>query len=469
MHDRLGHPGRRGRRIAGVLVALSLATAVGCGSEGGNEDSSTATTTADSSGGDGSADTSTATTADTTGDDGSADTSTVPTADTTETTATASTGPASPEDLLGPIDAAVGEPLRVGFIGDGQSPAGDNRIETDMAQVTAEYLNERKAGIGGRPIELVICETQNDPARGTDCANQMVEEGVPFVGVGSTGVYDSVSLPLREAGIPTIFVAAAGDELLSDPVSTFSFASSTVSNFGFPIAVAEKEGVDKVTVVVIDVPPAWAAFDGPSAQLYADAGLEVELVRVPIGTADMTPSLSPVISGDPGLIHIIGNDTFCIAALQAMEALGYDGPITAISFCFSDATTQAFPNGYLEGINSVLAFPDGEADSSALYRAVVDEYASMDIDLSRSSGVSVFALFAGLDAALDKLEGDVTAESVIATLKSMPEMDLPGGGGIRFSCDGMQEPTFPAVCTNDGLYTVLDAQGQPTTVELISS
>ena len=115
--------------------------------------------------------------------------------------------PAEGESLLGPVDQAEGEPVKVGFVGDGQSAAGDNRAEFDVVKATIAYLNEHKAGFGGRPIELVTCEAQSDPGRGTDCANQMVEEEVAVVGIGATGVYESVWQPLHDAGVPAVFFA----------------------------------------------------------------------------------------------------------------------------------------------------------------------------------------------------------------------------------------------------------------------
>jgi branched-chain amino acid transport system substrate-binding protein len=426
------HP--RVRRVVGALVAMTLVAAAGCGGDD-DDDAATATTTAVT--------------------DGSG----------SETTTEAS----SADDVLGPVDEASGEPVRVGFVYDGQGTAGDNQGDLDTANATVEYLNTHRGGIAGRPIELVVCDTQTDPARGTDCGNQMVEEGVPLVAIGQSGVYESIWQPLHDAGIPTIFFTTTGENMLGDTESTFAFASPGFSNVAFPISVAEDAGVDRVTVITIDVPPAIEPFQGSTPQTYEDAGLDLEVIPVPIGTADMTPQLQSVVAGDPGLVHVVGNDTFCISAFQALEALAYDGPITAISFCISDATRQAFPDGYLEGMNIALTAPIGEDDSTELFRTVVDTFATTEVDTSRVGAVSAFVLFAGIDAALDGLEGDVTPDSVTAAMKSMEETELPGAGGIRFRCDGTAVPEEPAACTGDGLYTVLDASGQPTTVELAAA
>jgi branched-chain amino acid transport system substrate-binding protein len=73
---------------------------------------------------------------------------------------------AGSEDLLGPEDQASGEPVRIGMVSDGTTQAFDNTDELRAAQATAEYWNTHKAGVGGRPVEVVTCETGADPAGG---------------------------------------------------------------------------------------------------------------------------------------------------------------------------------------------------------------------------------------------------------------------------------------------------------------
>ena len=55
------------------------------------------------------------------------------------------------------MNPASGEPVPVGMISTGKTDAIDNQIEIDVAQATVKWWNERKGGIGGRPIELVTC------------------------------------------------------------------------------------------------------------------------------------------------------------------------------------------------------------------------------------------------------------------------------------------------------------------------
>src|SRR5690606_22699227 len=94
----------------------------------------------------------------------------------------------------------------------------------------------------------------------------------------------------------------------------------------------------------IDVPQALTSFESGAAQaVFDNAGLSYELVKIPPGTADMTSQMQEVASGDAGAVFIVGNDSFCISAIQGLNAVGYDGAISGVSQCITDATRDAIP------------------------------------------------------------------------------------------------------------------------------
>ncbi len=276
-------------------------------------------------------------------------------------------------DLLGPEDVASGEPIKVGMVSDGATQAFDNTDELRAAQAAAEYYNNHKGGIGGRPIEVVTCETGADPAGATDCANQLVEAEVVAVALSQSAVADSVWEPLHAAGIPTLFFQTSTEDMLADTEDSFVMVNPLATLYGTPIAAAEAEDTDKIAFVLIDVPQALASFESGAADaILENAGLEYELIKAPPGTADMTVQMQQVVDSDAGVVQIVGNDAFCIAAIQGLNAVGYDGAITSISQCITDATREALP-GQLEGISITSTMALGAADDPAyqLYLAVI--------------------------------------------------------------------------------------------------
>jgi branched-chain amino acid transport system substrate-binding protein len=70
---------------------------------------------------------------------------------------------------------------------------------------------------------------------------------------------------------------------------------------------------------------------------------------------------------------------------------------------------------------------------------------------------------------LGEISGEITPQTVVETIKSMPEAELPGGGGVTYQCGGSVDPELPAVCTNESLRAQLDAEGQPTSYEVVDS
>src|SRR5262245_43429027 len=119
--------------------------------------------------------------------------------------APATAAPTGVEQVLGPVAAADGTPVRVGMISDGKGAVTDLSFEGPVADATVAYLNERRSGLAGHPIEVVKCDTLADPGKGTDCANRMVEEDVAVVVVGSSSVVESIWTPLHESKIPVVF------------------------------------------------------------------------------------------------------------------------------------------------------------------------------------------------------------------------------------------------------------------------
>jgi branched-chain amino acid transport system substrate-binding protein len=374
-------------------------------------------------------------------------------------------------DLLGPENRATGEPVRIGIITDGATQAYDTSDEPRAAQATADYWNEHRAGLGGRPIEVMSCETGGTPAGATDCGNRMIEDGVVAVVFSNSGVGDSAWEPLNQAGIPTMYFQTTGDALTRDPQSTFTLVNPLPAVFGLPVAVAESEDADKVAFVVIDVPVAVAAFETDGPDILENADLDYELVQIPPGTPDMTPQMQEVVDSGAEVVQVMGNDTFCIAAYQGLRAAGYEGEITSVSQCITDATREALPGGELEGISIISSYAIGATDdpSYQLYEAVMDAYGQDVEEVADIYPMGAYTVMSALATALEGIPGDITPQAVTQTIKAMPEKELPAGGGATFRCGGSAVPSLPAVCTNQWLRTTLDADGQPTSYEVEDS
>ncbi|MDT3440148.1 MULTISPECIES: ABC transporter substrate-binding protein [unclassified Pseudofrankia] len=380
----------------------------------------------------------------------------------------AASGSASQADVLGPVAKATGAPVKIGLITDGAAPTVDLRIQNRVAEAAVKWLNEHKSGIGGRPIQLTICETQLDPSKATDCGNKMVEDGVAAALIGTSGVVESAWKPLNDAKIPVMLYGSSDPGILTSP-TTFVLGNPTFAVIDMPIQVAKDEGNKKVTAIVIDVPAALHSAQEIAPPLFQKAGIGYELVRIAPGTADMTPQMQQIASNGSDEVFIIGNDSFCISAMNGLKAVGFTGTISAISQCITDATRKAVPGDVLKGMVVSATAPIGaDSPSMRLYQKVVDTYGT-NIDTSNQDGLNMFIVAAGFQTALQGISGDITPATITSTIKAMKETELPGGGGLKFRCNGKAIPATQAVCTLGGLATTLNDKGEPAEYEVLGN
>ena len=380
------------------------------------------------------------------------------------------TDAAADEDLLGPVDEATGEPVKIGMVSDGQTDAFDNTDELRAAEATAEYYNQHQAGVDGRPVEVVTCETGGTPDGATDCGNQMVEEDVVAVALSQSAVSEALWETLNPAAIPTWFFQASGESITADDQSSFVVFSPTSTLFSLPISVAENEDADKIDFVTIDVPQALNIFQEDGPAVLESAGLDYELIPIPIGTADMTLQMQEVADGGAGVVQVVGNDAFCIAAFNGLNTVAYDGAVTTINQCITDVTRESVAGDVLEGINVTATIALGATDDPTfqLYEAVMATYGEDVTDVNNATAMGGYSAMASLLTALDGIGGQINVDTVVDTIRTMEESELPGGGGVTYQCGGPASEELPAVCTDQSLRTQLDGEGQPTTYEIVN-
>ena len=337
-----------------------------------------------------------------------------------ESADSSSSSAVSNAELLGAEAPATGEPVKIGFITDGEANGSAAQNEEPVAKATVQWLNEHMNGLAGHPISLDICVDQLDPGRAMDCANQMVRDNVAAVVIGSSGVIESSWNLLHDAHIPVINNAVTISTLLEDPASTFIVNDPLAQVVNVPIAVAQDEGVSKVSIVVVDLPIATDIYGGSTPDLFEHNGLELEVVPVPLGTPDITPQAQHIAQDNPdGLVSIVGPDAFCIAALQGLQAVDFQGSKFMIQQCLTASTREALSGGELAGIKTVSLAPIGDDSDASMrqYQAVLDTYATTKVDSHghrRSHGLPEPRRAqrgdAGFDRCSDARDGDRGAE-----------------------------------------------------------
>ncbi|MEX5638019.1 ABC transporter substrate-binding protein [Parafrankia sp. FMc2] len=374
--------------------------------------------------------------------------------------------PAADTSVLGAEKPASGEPVKIGFATTGHTQAQDYTDEINAAKAVVAYANERLGGIGGRPIELTVCEEKGTPANAQVCGNEFVRAGVAAISGGAPAQVDPWLQIVTDAGIPVGLNQAATKLVLGTP-GVFVF-SNPLAAFGTGAAYAKAHGLTSGATIVLDTPAGSGPAKTFSTPFFANVGATVEVVPIAPGTADMTPQIQAAQGKDPQLYHIIGDPGFCSAAIEAIKTLGIDVPITAISRCIGDDKGASIPGGF-EGVTiAALAVTEPDDPEYKLYTAILDAYGD-NINPNRASNgyQGLLSLIRAVNAAGTT---DLTPAGIQKALQEAPATPYPLGGGATFQCDGKALPAIsPNICTADSLIADAAADGTLSNFQVLDA
>lgn len=367
------------------------------------------------------------------------------------------------ESPFGEANAATGDPVTVGFIGEGVTDTLDNESELLAAQAAVDYANEYLAGAGGRPIELQICETKGTPAGATDCVAELASAGAQVILNGVSGQLPAFAPAAEAAGIPLLLFLGADPSILASQ-NTFVISNALV-NFGAPAWVAREQKDTRAAFIVIDVPGAAGPISALAGPLFANVGIPVDVVLVPPGTADMTPQVQTAISNGADHISVFGDSTFCLAALKATETLGFEGTTTIIPQCLNESTADQVD---LDGVFMGTTRTNSPADQEfALFLDVMEAYAP-DAPADDLAAGGYGAVLSFVRAMANHPAGEMTTDTIRTQLGQMEPAALPLGlDGQTFQCNGEQIAISKVFCSASALLTTLDADGKPSGYEPI--
>ena len=104
------------------------------------------------------------------------------------------------------------QPIKIGAFFALSGPAAPIGTPTKLvAEMAVDQIN-KAGGINGRPLELIIGDTESDPAKAATIAKKFIhsDKVAAIIGPTSTGEGMQVKKIVEEAGIP-IFMTVGGD------------------------------------------------------------------------------------------------------------------------------------------------------------------------------------------------------------------------------------------------------------------
>jgi len=113
------------------------------------------------------------------------------------------------------VAAPAAEPIKIGAFFALSGPNAPIGTPTKLvAEMVVDQIN-KAGGINGRPIELVVGDTESDPAKAATIAKKFIfsDKVAAIIGPTSTGEGMQVKKIVEEAGIPT-FMTVGGDPVI---------------------------------------------------------------------------------------------------------------------------------------------------------------------------------------------------------------------------------------------------------------
>lgn len=344
-----------------------------------------------------------------------------------------------------PGKKATGTPVKIGLINnEGSSPTAEPSLG-DAAVAAANYANAELGGIAGRPIQVDRCSENEDTASATSCANQMVQDQVAAVVIGTSGFGATMVPIITKAGIPYVSVTAAAAAEGTTP-GTFMWSGGYVATLGGFAKYAAQEGYKKVTAYAIDTPASLAGASELGGPLFKAAGVGLTVSPVPAGVPDATSQVTAGLESKPDAVAVIADEGTCTSILKALGIVDPTIPRMVITSCMTTSALKALGSA----MNGVKVFgasaPQASDPEGQLYQYVMARYAPD----ANTTGYTVtgYQSMLGLVRATAGLKGDPAPQSITAAIKTAKDVPLPAGGGLTFTCDAKAVTGQPSDCSS---------------------
>ena len=355
---------------------------------------------------------------------------------------------AAATSVLGAPHAAKGTAVNVGIITDGGTGAiGTAPLVEQGAKMGVAYANAYKGGLGGHPINLILCENQETPAGGQACANQMVQDKVvavvlPFTGQGATEVPT-----ITKAGIPYITLSGASNQELMTP-GAYDLTGGYPATLGAFALSAKARGYSKFAMLVSNVPAAIQGAELLGGLVFKNAGVGFKVIPVNPGTADVTPQLEAAVSWGAKAIGLTGDVTLCSSFLKGYQSLSLTQPKYVLATCLDPSIFSTL--GSELGGSYIATTSNATSADDAVYAAITKKFApsvSGNPNVSAGQASGLIPVLALLNIMQDYKGKSVTAAAIKAQLALTTPYTIPQSGGITFQCNGAAIPLLPSVCS----------------------
>jgi branched-chain amino acid transport system substrate-binding protein len=344
---------------------------------------------------------------------------------------------------------ASGPPIPVTFVNlDGTSSTLPARHGVKAA---VKELN-RTGGIGGRPIEITECLTDQTPERGKACMDAAAAaKPAAVLSVQPGSSVDSLA-SLQASGVPYVGQTCNTNATLSGQFSTFCFGSDFVGLYSTSANYLKSlTTIKRAALPYLAVPAATSGVKAYAVPIFQRAGITPVEAPIPEGTADITQLWISMLEANPPPDATVGLLTGpgCITAMQTKPTTPAQKPLVLPAMC-TDADVVHDGGPTAKGtlfVRQTAAIDRKSADVKTYNRAMA-RYAD-EIDPADAYAQAGFASVMNLASALRTIPAGtaVDAASTTNALRAAKAVPLFLGGGGTYTCDGTAFTGLKSLCS----------------------
>ena len=236
--------------------------------------------------------------------------------------------------LLAGVDpgrAAAQGPIKIGFL----SPISGAIAQAgkDMYSGCELYWQERGMQIGGRRLEVILEDTEGQPATAVTKLRKLVDsDRVDLIaGVILSNVAYALVPPIEAAGIPTLYPINSADDLTQRKrpnwlVRTGFSASGNMHPFGEYAAKVLK--YCKVVTISLDYAFGWETVGGFHKAFEDNGGQIIQKIWVPLNIQDYAPYIGQ-IRKDADAVFVLALGRWTVLFAKQWAASGLKVPLIA--------------------------------------------------------------------------------------------------------------------------------------------
>jgi branched-chain amino acid transport system substrate-binding protein len=196
----------------------------------------------------------------------------------------------------GPAWAQKG-PIKVGFLA--PMTGGAAAVGKDMSNGFAMYLEEIGNQIAGRKLEVIVEDTQGQPAIALTKLRKLVESDRVHVLAGLLFAHVGYALAPKvdEYKIPMLYPVVSADDLTQRKPAQWVIRTGWTSsqpNQPFGEWVAKTLGYKKVVAIAMDYAFGWEQVAGFQKTFEESGGQVIQKLWPPLGTTDFAPYLAQI-------------------------------------------------------------------------------------------------------------------------------------------------------------------------------